>query len=297
MDEMNGRPASEAPSSDSSDFYTNDAPDKQPILPLPTGPPSVEQNGDANMPYDQDGFEDADSSSEMDVSTSSRSPSPDPQPMLEPMPVPLADAAYQTGAKRKLTAADDVANGTPQVSDEPLKKRKLSATSSRVFHGGVSKPPDLPVELWQHIFLYLPPAMLCRCLRVCRTFNNYLTQTKAVPVARKTSSKGQPRVRVLDSEAIWSNARKNFFSNMPRPLARCNELQMLQLIGGKTCQFCYSPPEPSPATSPFNSGPGPDGLRVFWPFGVRACGRCIESNTLKVGHRLSTLLPTSTNSS
>ena len=50
----------------------------------------------------------------------------------------------------------------------------------------------------------------------------------------------------------------------------------------------------SPATTPFNAGPGPDGLRVVWPFGIRACGRCIESNTLKVGQtdsRLSFTLP------
>ena len=287
MADTNGRPASEAPSSSSSDFYNNDAPDTQPDVLAAAIPPAADQNGAAASANTQeDGGADDDSSSEMDVSISSREASPEQRHKLEPMPMPepLTDVAQQPSAKRKLSNTVDVANGALQTSDDPLKKRKLSTPSRPVFHGGVSNPLALPTELWQQIFLYLPPAILCRCLRVCRTFNNCLTNIKGEPTPGRTQpkAKGQPRVRMLDSEAIWSHARKNFFPNMPRPLARCTELEMLKLIGGKTCQFCERPPAPSPATTPFNSGPGPDGLRVFWPLGVRACGRCIETHTLKV---------------
>ena len=210
---------------------------------------------------------DEDSSSEMDVSASSRSPTPEVLSQLPP----------HVGAKRKLSGSDDTTtiNNPMQAYEDSAKKRKLSTPPAPDLSGPWTD--GLPVELWQQVFLYLPPAMLCRCLRVCRNFHNYLTQTKASAMMKK----GKSRVRVLDSETIWTHARKVFFPNLPRPLTRCTELEMLQLVGGRTCQFCTREPIPSPATTTFNCGPGPDGLRVTWPFGIRACGRCIENNTLK----------------
>ncbi|KAK0956256.1 hypothetical protein LTR91_022453 [Friedmanniomyces endolithicus] len=207
------------------------------------------------------------SSSEMDVSASSRSSSPESR--VEGLP--------PAGAKRKFVdAAETVKEPSNGMQGNATKKSRLSLTPSPVIQT-VSPAERLPTELWQRIFLRLSPATLSRCLRVSKTFQTYLTQTKARPAAKKD----QKKVRILDSSVIWTEARKNHFMNMPRPLSDHTEWSMLQLIGGSTCQFCRRPPVPAPATSPFNSGPGPDGVRIIWPFGVRACGQCWERNTLK----------------
>ena len=282
MDYTDGRPASAAPSSDSSDFYNYEAPNKQTIIPAPDAQPRLEHNEDTVMTIDQDN-EDADSSIEMNLSDAS--PSASPEPLPEPLPSepqvePRQDVTNHAGAKRKLT--DDVANGDRQTIDDPLKKRRLSPSAPIVYHGGVSQAVNLPRELWQQIFLYLPPVALCRCLRACKTFRGHLTEAKAAPTAQKKPAKGQPRVRVLDSDAIWAHARKTHFPNLPRPLARCSELEMLQLIGGRTCQSCGKLPTPATLDPLFRAGPGPYGLRVFWPFGVRACGQCILHSIIKV---------------
>lgn len=281
MEDANGRAGSEAPSSASSDFYGFDAPTEPPTEQPPNGPAAVElpvahgnvpANGEDNAQHEDDG----DSSSEMDVSVSSRSASPEPQP-------DQANVKHTAGPKRKLSDAEDNLDAPEMVmEDTTTKKRKLSTPPQPEVTSERSPAEKLPAELWQQVFLRLSPVMLSRCLRVSKAFNTLLTKTKAQPVAKKD----QKKVRLLDSDAIWAEARKVYFPNMPRPLMRCNELEMLQLVGGQSCQFCRRPPKPVPATHPFNAGPGPDGLRVVWPFGIRTCGQCWEHNTLKVSRAL-----------
>lgn len=273
MPDANGRADSEAPSSSSassaSNFYGTDAYMEQPVdMPAAPEQPSTNGGAGANIADDAD---EGDSSSEMDLSISSSSSSPEPE----------QESTNHAGAKRKLSDVEDTLTALEEALEDPTKKRKLSTPPQPAVP--TKKPPAerLPAALWQQVFLRLSPAMLTRCLRVSKAFKTYLTQIKAQPVVAK---KDQKKVRLLDSDAIWCEARKNYFPNMPRPLARCNELEMLQLIGGKTCQFCHRSPRPAPATSQFNAGPGPDGLRVVWPFGIRTCGQCWEHNTLKVSY-------------
>lgn len=239
-----------------------------------TESPARPQSNTAAAASPQDGeADDEDSSSEMDVSMSSRASSPERAAGQEYMP--------NTGLKRKLSGTADDSASFQDGTQDPNKRPRLSPTPEPVPYGSAVRlagPYKLPVELWQQVFLYLPPAMLCRCLSVCRMFNSCLTSAKAETVVKKD----QPRIRVLDSETIWTHARKAFFPNLPRPLSRCTELEMLQLIGGRTCQFCHREPVPLNITTIFNCGPGPDGVRVIWPLGIRACGRCIENNTVKV---------------
>ncbi|KAK5127081.1 hypothetical protein LTR85_008441 [Meristemomyces frigidus] len=270
MEDSNGRAGSEAPSSTTSDFYGTDPPREQAL-----DAPVVSEQPVTNGRLTADGADSAehddggDSSSEMDVSASSRSASPEPD---------QESVHHTAGSKRKLSDAEDNLDALEQaLEDSTTKKRKLSTPPQHEAPSERSPAEALPAELWQHIFLRLSPAMLSRCLRVSKAFNTYLTKTKAQPVAKKD----QKKVRLLDSDTVWAEARKLYFPNMPRPLMRCNELGMLQLIGCKTCQFCNRPPRPVPATSPFNAGPGPDGLRVVWPFGIRTCGQCWEHHTLK----------------
>lgn len=273
MEEPNGRQASETPSSSSFDFYNTQQP-AEPAKEQPATVPGLPEQ--VSLPVDisangrdepADADDDNDSSSEMDLSASSRSATPEPE-----------ENALHAGVKRKLSDIADANEEQEDATDESTKKPKLSASPKAAAGPGPSIAERLPCELWQQIFLYLSPAMLCRLLRVSKTSNAYLTRIKAQPMPKKE----QPRVRVLDSESIWVNARKIYFPNMPRPLARFNEVQMLQLLGGKSCQFCARLPVPSSATTPFNAGPGADGLRVVWPFGIRSCGLCLERNTVKV---------------
>ncbi|KAF2210856.1 hypothetical protein CERZMDRAFT_99020 [Cercospora zeae-maydis SCOH1-5] len=266
-------------SSDSSDFYSTepraplDARAPAHILPdataLESTAPAVlpdragDTDADAPVIATRDG-DDADSSSEMDLSEESRPPSPSHKEAHPSPSIPEASAeqtARHTGAKRKLSDVEESADGDIHVADDQAKKRKTS-----------SQLPQLSPAIWQRVFYLLPPAMLCRCLRVCKDFNRFLTSMKAPQGHQKDKSPA----RVVDSEAIWIQSRKTFFLQLPRPLRHHSELEMLQLVGGQTCQFCGKLASPIPATSVFNCGPGADGVRVIFPFAVRTCGSCIE---------------------
>ena len=285
MEEVNGRTGSEAPSSSSSNFYATDSPHPQPnghthtepAIDLIAQPDALDGTTDGAADDQEDN-----SSVDMDLSDS-RSPSPAPPPNGDSPRVPTCEnAALRQTPKRKLSEEVIGPNDTAQSVAEGAKRPKLSAESSEEVGGSAVTALDLPVAIWQQVFLYLSPANLARCIRVCRTLRSHLVETKAASTTNKADAKDFSKVRVFDSETIWAHSRKLLHPNMPRPLARLTELQMLQLIGNTQCQFCGRPPVPLHPTTPFNCGPGAEGVRVFWPFGVRSCGRCIEENTLKV---------------
>ncbi|RMZ04872.1 hypothetical protein D0860_06188 [Hortaea werneckii] len=316
----NARAETGSPSSSEPDFYADAPADADPD----PARPDVQQeekeqhqqqkNSSPSLPdplgepADEDDTQD--SSSDMDVSESSRSSSPESdqervqeqerdQHQVQTQAQAQAQVRSQdsnhvtptlTGTKRKLSdaAEDDNLDALEQaLHEDPSKKRRHSPSRPSPVAAATDTPAlvaSLPPELWQHIFLRLSPAMLSRCLRVCRAFNTYLTKIKAQPTlstAKKPKDPEKDKVKTVDSDSIWAEARKVYFPNMPRPLMRCNELTMLQLIGGKTCQFCGKTPAPLPATGPFSAGPGPHGLRVVWPFGIRTCGQCFDQHTLK----------------
>ena len=289
MEESNGRTGSEAPSSSSSDFYATNSPVHLANGTNAVGDPAVDQPGQADASDGPNEDDDQDSNASVDmVLSDSKSPTPGPPPKdtahreSRAMPVAIAIATSQP-PKRKLSEQGSSANETAQISTESSKKPKLSTTSSEDPVGEAYNVLELPVELWQQIFLHVSPNDLARCVRVCRTFKVFLTDTKAVPpIANKAEAKDLTKVRVFDSESIWAHSRKTFYPNMPRPLSRLTELQMLQLIGNLKCQFCGRDPITLLPTTPFNCGPGVHGVRVFWPFGIRSCGTCVEPNTLTV---------------
>ena len=284
---VDGREGSEAPSDSSgSDFYT-DAPTQQPECSAHTAPPApiatsapvmetiaiVEAMEEVAHDAHEALADNDETSSDMELSETSRPATPAAVTAQSDTPVAqiVAVAANHAGSKRKLSDADGTADGNATDSaDEQVKKRKVSAQA-----------PNLTPALWQRVFTLLPPAMLCRCLRVSKEFKHLLTGVKAPHGQQKDKS----AARTIDSEAIWIQSRKTYFPQLPRPLRNNTELKMLQLVGGQSCQFCPpgKTPVPAPATSVFNCGPGPQGVRVLFPFGVRTCGSCVEPLVRKVG--------------
>lgn len=272
MEGVDARASSAAPSSEE-DFYAINAPKDA----AGQTPQETTHHSPAPEPQMSEEPEDDDSSSEMDLSTPSRPTTPMPEPQQLPE---LAAASNLAGTKRKLSDSDTTDTAASLHAAERFKKRKLYMTRSSD-HAVAPSTANLPVEVWQRIFSqYLSPIMLSRCLRVCKNFQHYLTAIPAQPpVAKKNQGKLQP----MDSESIWTQSRKNFFTTLPRPLNGMSELQMIQLIGGLRCQFCNRQPVQTPATSVFTAGPGPNGMRVIWPFRIRSCGQCLEHQIMKVG--------------
>ena len=144
--------------------------------------------------------------------------------------------------------------------------------------------PGLPGELWQHVFKFLPPHSLGCALRVNKSFNLLLSPSQTeLPV----NCAALGATKYVHPNAIWAASRKFFHTGMPRPLFSMTELDMWRLILGKACQFCDKhPSSPVSSTTPWDSGPGVNGVRIIWPLGVRACGDCLQAHCEKVGELL-----------
>lgn len=139
----------------------------------------------------------------------------------------------------------------------------------------------LPGELWQHVFKFLPPVTLGCVLRVNKSFNLLLSPSQTeLPVGRATPG----AMKYVHPNAIWATSRKIFHTGMPRPLFSMTELDMWRLLLWTACQFCRKhASSPASGATPSESGLDENGVRVIWPFGVRACGECIQTHCEKVG--------------
>jgi hypothetical protein len=144
-----------------------------------------------------------------------------------------------------------------------------------------SRLSELPPELLQHIFTFLPPLFLGRLLRVSRVINTLLDPTKVLP---RVHHESRGCLSLLDQDHVWSVSRKRFIPGLPRPLSSVSELELWRLLLGSSCQFCgkRTTLDPPSAVSPWNSGPGTESVRIIWPFAVRSCGSCLSARLVKV---------------
>jgi hypothetical protein len=142
----------------------------------------------------------------------------------------------------------------------------------------------LPMEIWHYIFSFLDPKSLGALLRVKKAFHSFLVSRQVGPA--ENSSSGHGILKPLSANFIWASARKSYFSGMPRPLANMTELDMWKLIGTTTCQYCgkndLTNQLPATNVPPWERGPGTNGVRIFWPFGIRTCSKCFLEHTKKV---------------
>ena len=145
-----------------------------------------------------------------------------------------------------------------------------------------SKSSALPAVLWQHILCYVPPVFLGRLLRVNHAFNTYLTPGKAREDTRVLPNS---IIQPLKAEDIWMASRRRFAPGLPRPIHGLLDLHMWRLLRGQNCQLCGQSRDAIPMANvdnPWEPGPGDTGVRIIWPFGVRCCGSCLQSESRKV---------------
>ncbi|KAH8689214.1 hypothetical protein BGW36DRAFT_78931 [Talaromyces proteolyticus] len=167
----------------------------------------------------------------------------------------------------------------------PHKKPRLD------FDKTPSDSTHLPMEVWQHVFSFLDPKTLGILLRVNRTFNSYLASSDIHPDDTPTYGVLRP----VNPMSIWSKSRRFFYPVMPKPLAGMTELDMWKLIGATSCQFCKKKGlnNSSPrSASPWERGPGLDGVRIIWPFGIRTCSQCFFARAKKDVDVMLSPLPT-----
>ncbi|KAI0430952.1 hypothetical protein F5Y09DRAFT_306281 [Xylaria sp. FL1042] len=169
---------------------------------------------------------------------------------------------------------------SPEVDISVVKKKaRLNEDTSR--RSQSSGHWQLPAEIWQHIFIFLPPKMLGRLLSVNKCFNSFLNPSSPyshdAPSPALTGSLSN-----LKPEVIWQLSRRRFWPTMPTPLRGYTELRMWQLACQGGCQFCDRTDQqnPSPHDSP-NSGYKSTGPRPVWPFALRSCESCLVSKVTK----------------
>ena len=140
----------------------------------------------------------------------------------------------------------------------------------------------LPQDIWQYVFSFLPPTTLGQLLQINHSFNDLLTPGRTL-APNETSRKGT--LSLQNQEHLWSTSRKMFFPGLPRPPSVVSELELWRLLRGYSCQYCgkrASTNSLSTAPAPWSAGPGPDNIRVIWPFAVRACSPCLRTRLRKV---------------
>jgi len=211
-------------------------------------------------------------------------------------------------------SASYVPNGTSSGHTSPLESSRIgqeatpkrtrlhnSAPGAELLKGRLvesptsPKPLMLPPEVWQHVFAFVPPVSLGRLLSVNRTFNRLLDPSKDLPLA---SDPPKGRLSLRDQNHLWAASRKLFFPNFPRPMASLSELSLWKLLRSRACQYCgkkSSGNTPHFPSAPWSAGPGPENVRVVWPFGVRACSSCLCREMIKAGHLRTSIIDLLTN--
>ncbi|EON62038.1 hypothetical protein W97_01257 [Coniosporium apollinis CBS 100218] len=164
------------------------------------------------------------------------------------------------------------------LSDGTEKRPRMTPLSEALTAGNASTCARVPPEIWQYVFHYLHPSDLISLTSVNRAFRGYLTDGNLCRAGRSVPGRLAP----VNPEAIWATARHLHCAPRPKPLVGLTEMQMWQLTSGAKCQSCGKAAPAVPFTgNVWEGGPGPDGVRAIWPFGVRLCGSCLEARSKK----------------
>lgn len=192
------------------------------------------------------------------------------------------ESAGENNKKRKFF----VDRSNPLGDSEPLKKAKLRQEITSAFNCTDSSSVDkslLPAAIWHYIFTMIQPRRLGILLQVSKLFKSYLDPSSSIDLVKSLPG-AQGRLSALQPDAIWRASRKRYWPKMPAPLKDKTELDMWRLVRSRQCQFCGRLVEGNSTTAKTKSspGPGPEGVRLLWSFGVASCGSCLIANTIKV---------------
>ena len=144
----------------------------------------------------------------------------------------------------------------------------------------------LTPPIWQRIFSYVPPVFLGRLLRVTRKF--YFLLSRASDEDFKPEFMPYTGQYLMPGHYIWTASRQRFAPGLPKPLIGQDELDMWRLLRGNDCQRCGHRKilmTIGNDSNAWHSGPGGNGVRVIWPFGIRSCGSCLIDQCEKVGRK------------
>jgi len=188
----------------------------------------------------------------------------------------LLSSTRASNHKRRLSSPDN----------DTVKRRKVPQDTrpSPTYTRALPPCGIVPAEVMLHIFSFLPPDALCRCMRVnsaCRTYLTIAHESMSV-----VQPKGLTRLDVPNCEQVWATSRQVFTPLLPSPLRGFSENQMLAFLGHSTCDHCGALPNifgsaQLPPTI-WSAGPGVDGVRTIWPFKSRLCGKCFATKTVTV---------------
>jgi len=231
------------------------------------------------------------SDSDDDTGKSSRSESVQQQSATQNLDGLLGDISR----KRKIPSDTfDPSHNLPQKHKETESSKRiklelapdLTLGNIRTAEGRLSSDRSLlPAEIWHHIFTFTPPRALGRLLRVNKTFRAYLDPNHAlISNSSNIPSLSRSVVSPRQPEVIWQSSRRLFRPWMPNPLEGISELGMWKLACNLTCDFCGKTqiPVSSMSMDQWHSGPGESGVRSIWAFAIRACGPCLQQQTIKV---------------
>ncbi|KAM0339631.1 hypothetical protein ACHAPQ_001591 [Fusarium lateritium] len=171
------------------------------------------------------------------------------------------------------------------VDTQQLKKVRLEEadpTRSRELPKPVTdRSKQLPAEIWQHIFTFVPPRDLGRLLAVNKLFCAFLSPFVTAPSTRRDAVPSC--LPSLKPDAIWQASRRLFCPRMPAPLKGRSEVQMWRLVCSVSCQFCGSKNHKSLSSNneAWRSGPGPSDVCPIFPFCVFTCGTCLRKKGVK----------------
>lgn len=148
-----------------------------------------------------------------------------------PVQTPLRQSDHFSNSNGKRPADDyPITHGFP---DDAKRQRLLS-----------SKALALPETIWADIFSRLPPQQLAQLTRTCRLFKKYLL-----------------------NQSIWRASRKQWMPEMPKPVFKLKEWEMLALVKGDGCMICRNKIHTR---------------SIYWAFRVRCCTQCFNQHMTKV---------------
>ncbi|KAI0109614.1 hypothetical protein GGR51DRAFT_512140 [Nemania sp. FL0031] len=159
----------------------------------------------------------------------------------------------------------------------PVKKVKVEENTSLSQSFGNRQ---LPAQVWQRIFTFLPPKMLGRLLSISKSFN-FLLNPLSNYACNGQFSPHTGSLLSLKPEAIWQLSRRRFWPTMPTPLRGHTELQMWQLACQTRCQFHDRAGQDISAYGSSNAENKHTTSRPIWPFALRSCPPCLVDRTIK----------------